>query len=113
MKKLVSLTTVTALVCCLCATSIFGKTASDTKEPLEKAAAPVATKTESERSEKLRADITRMVADAKAGKTKMPAQQFPQSTHRNNLSKGATIAIVAGIGAAIFLIIMFAKLNSD
>jgi hypothetical protein len=112
-KRFVSLTTVAALVCCLCATSILGKTGSNTKEPPEKSTAPVMTKTEAERNEKLRADVSRMVADAKAGKSKMPAQQFPQSTHRNNLSKGATIGIIAGIGAAIFLIIMFSKLNSD
>jgi hypothetical protein len=106
MKRFVSLTTMAAVVCCLCATSSFGKTRSDAKEPVEKSTAPAVTKTEAERNEKLRADITRLVSDAKAGKLKMPAQQFPQPT-RNNLSKGAKIAIGVGIAAVIIFAILW------
>lgn len=106
-KKLVSLTTAVALVSCLCGFSVYART-DDPKGPPETSAPP---KEQKVAHEKLKADMTRLVADAKAGKLKMPPQQFPQ--HRNNLSKGAKIAIFAGIGAAIFLIIMFASLADD
>lgn len=108
-KKLVSFVTVVALISCLCATSAHAGSNSDPKEP-EAKSAPVAEKKPA--NEKLKSDVTKMVADAKAGKLKMPAQHFPPP-QRNNLSKGATIAIVAGIGAAIVLIVMLVKLNSD
>ncbi len=108
-KRLVSVVTMAALLCCIGGTSIYAKSGSDAKEPLEKSAPPIEKK---QPNEKLKADVTKLVADAKAGRLKMPAQHFPQP-QRNNLSKGATIAIIAGIGAGIFLIVMFAKLNSD
>ena len=108
-KKLVSFVTVVALIGCLCATSVYAGSSSDPKEPADKPA-PAAEKKQA--NEKLKADVTRLVADAKAGKLKMPAQHFPPP-QRNNLSKGATIAIIAGVGAAIVLIVMLVKLNSD
>lgn len=92
-KKLFSLATVVALVCCFCATSAYARPGSDLKEPEVKSAAP-AEKTQAQ--EKLKADVTKLVADAKAGKLKVPAQQFPQ-TQRNNLSTGAKIGIIAAI----------------
>jgi hypothetical protein len=109
-EKLLSLTTVAALVSCLCATSIFGRNDPSVKEPAEKPSAVVTSETKG--SEKLRNDVAKMVNEAKAGKVKMPAQQFPQ-TQRNNLSKGATIGIIAGIAGAIILIAILVKLNSD
>jgi len=105
-----SLATVVALVCCLCTASVFGKNDPGAKEPSEKPSAVVTKETKG--SEKLRNDVAKMVNEAKAGKVKMPAQQFPQ-THRNNLSKGATIGIIAGIAGAIILIAILVKLNSD
>jgi len=39
--------------------------------------------------------------------------QFPARTKGNNLSKGAKIAIVAGIGVLIFGIIMWRALHDD
>ena len=108
-KKLISLGTVVALVCCFCGISAYARTGSDPKEPTVKSAPP-AEKTQAQ--EKLKADVTKLVADAKAGKLKMPAQHFPQPK-RNNLSTGAKVAIIAGIGAAIFLIIIFASLADD
>lgn len=104
-----SVATVVALVCCLCGASTFAKTGSDPKEPLQKPPAPVEKK---QADEKLKRDIANLVADAKAGKLKLPAQQFPQP-RRNNLSTGAKIAIIAGIGAAIFLIVMLVSLSDD
>jgi hypothetical protein len=102
-KKLVSLATVVALVGCFCATSAYARTGSDPKEPEVKSATP-AEKTQAQ--EKLKADVTKLVADAKAGKLKVPAQHFPQPK-RNNLSTGAKIAIVAGIAGAIIFTILW------
>jgi hypothetical protein len=102
-KKLISVATVVALLCCLYGTSTYARTGSDPKEPEVKPATPVE---KSQANEKLKADVTKLVADAKAGKLKMPAQHFPQPK-RNNLSKGAKIAIGAGIAAALIFIILW------
>lgn len=66
----------------------------------------------SQAQEKLKADVTKLLADAKAGKLKVPAQHFPQPK-RNNLSTGAKIGIIAGIGAAIVLIWVLVTLSDD
>ena len=107
-KKLVSLGAVVALVCCFCATSAYARTGSDPKEPEVKSAKPEKTQAQ----EKLKADVTKLVADAKAGKLKVPAQQFPQPT-RNNLSTGAKIGIIAAIAGAIVLIAVLRHITSD
>jgi hypothetical protein len=110
-KRLLSLGMVAALICCLCGTSVFGRTGSDSAEPPTKSAPPV--KNEANPNEKLRADMHKLVGDAKAGKiAPRPSSPF-QQTRRNNLSTGAKIAIVAGIGALIFGIIAWRALNSD
>jgi len=103
-KKFISLATVVALVCCFCAASIYAKGDPDSKEPV--AAKPSEPTEKAKPNEKLKADMAKLVADAKAGKLKMPAQHFPQ-TQRNNLSKGAKIAIGAGIAAAIIFVILW------
>jgi len=57
--------------------------------------------------------VLKLTADAKAGRI-VPRSPSPfQPAQRNNLSKGAKIAIVAGIGALIFGIIAWHVLNSD
>ena len=107
-KKLFSLATVVALVFCFCATSTYAGSGSDLKEPEVKSAP--AEKTQAQ--EKLKADVTKLVADAKAGKLKVPAQQFPQ-TQRNNLSTGAKIGIVAAIAGIIVAIVIINHVTSD
>ena len=108
-KRLACLITIFALACCLCGTSVYAGTGSDANEPVEKSAPAVAKKLA---NEKLKADVTKLVADAKAGKLEMPAQQFPQP-QRNNLSTGAKIGIIAAIAGAIVLIAILVRLNSD
>lgn len=96
------------MVCCFCGISVYAN-GIDPKVP------PVKTVTPAEKSqaqEKLKANVTKLVADAKAGKLKVLAQQFPQPK-RNNLSTGAKIGIIAGIGAAIFLIVILVSLSDD
>ena len=108
-KKLVSLATVVAVVCCFCAASAYARTGSDPKEPEVKATAPAE---KNQAQEKLKADVTKLVADAKAGKLKVPAQQFPQPT-RNNLSTGAKIGIIAAIAGVIVAIVVINHVTSD
>jgi hypothetical protein len=68
---------------------------------------------ETKPNEKLRTDVLKLVADAKAGKVApRAAEQFPRSG-RNNLSTGAKIGIGAAIAGAIVVIVILAKLNSD
>ncbi len=108
-KKLFSLATVVALVWCFCATSAYAGSGSDLKEPEVKSATP-AEKIQAQK--KLKADVTKLVADAKAGKLKVPAQQFPQ-TQRNNLSTGAKIGIIAAIAGIIVAIVILNHVTSD
>jgi len=111
MKKIVTCGIVAALICCVCVMA-QGKTEPE-KTKATTTTAPVPASTDAKRNEKLRADVQRLVADAKAGKLKVPAEQFPQPTHRNNMSTGAKIAIVAIIAGTVFLIFMFHAINSD
>ena len=54
---------------------------------------------------KLKADIDKLVAEAKAGKIAPSAAQMQPAT-RNNLSKGKKIAIGVGIAAAVVIIVL-------
>lgn len=107
-SKFVSLVTAIALICCLCAIPAFSRSGSDSKEQAEK----VTPAEKGAAKEKLKADVAKLVSDAKAGKLKIPAQHFPQPK-RNNLSTGAKVAIIAGIGAAVFLIWLLVTLADD
>jgi Flp pilus assembly protein TadB len=60
---------------------------------------------------KVRADIAKLVADAKAGKVAPRSSQFPQR-QSNSLSKGAKIAIVAGIAVVVLAIIVVHSVNN-
>ena len=113
-KKVVSLVVAVTLVCCLCKTPAYGSSSSDPKEPTVKTATPAETSSaeKSKAQEKLKADVTKLVADAKAGKLKVPAQQFPQPK-RNNLSTGAKVGIIAAIAGAIVLIWVLVTLADD
>jgi hypothetical protein len=85
---------------------VFAGDGAEATKPTDQPAAP-------KKSEpKLKAGMQKLLSDARAGKVAPKPQQFP-NTKRNNLSTGAKIGIAAGIGAAIFLIIMFRALNSD
>ncbi len=59
----------------------------------------------SEKNAKVRADMAKLVADAKAGKVSPRKSQFPPP-QSNGLSKGAKIAIVAGIVLVVLAIII-------
>ena len=57
-------------------------------------------------NEKLKSDVAKMVAETKAGRKGVPSTaQFPMP-QRNNLSKTAKIAIIAGIVVVVIAIII-------
>lgn len=111
MKKLITCGTVIALICCMCVVA-NGKGDPEISK-VTTSSAPAPATSDAKRNEKFRSDVQRLVADAKAGKLKMPAQQFPAPTHRNNMSTGAKIAIVAIIAGTVFLIFAVHAINSD
>ena len=107
-KKFISFATVVALVCCFCGISVYAN-GTDPRVPTVKTATPAE---KSQAQEKLKADMTKLVADAKAGKLKVPAQSFPQPK-RNNLSTGAKIGIIAAIAGTIVAIVILNHVTSD
>lgn len=94
-KKLLSVLVVAALLCALGGTNGLAET-----KPEDKAGAA---------KETLRADISKLVADAKAGSkgVAVPRAQI-QTSKGNNLSKGTKIAIGVGIAAAVIVIVAVA-----
>lgn len=57
-------------------------------------------------NQKLKSDVAKMVAETKAGRSGAPAASSFPPPQRNNLSKTAKIAIVAGIVLVIVAIII-------
>lgn len=105
-----------ALISSISGASAFGRSGTEPKSAVEDAKAlsnpkpPVSEKVPS--TPKLKGDLLKLVADAKAGKVAPRAQQFP-NTKRNNLSTGAKIGIAAAIGGLIFALIVIHQVNSD
>ena len=114
--KLASLAIVVALICGVSGTSVFANTGSDSKTPNDEtktsSKSTLAAKSEFKPNEKLKGDVSKLLSDAKAGKIAPRPQQFPR-TAKNNLSTAAKIGIVAAIGSAIFLIVLFHALSKD
>ena len=111
-KRLVPVVLAIALVCSVCGKSVSAR-ASDPEIKVKTADA--STTTDSEKrgrsDEKLKQDVLKMVADAKAGKTSIPSPQIQPK--RNNLSKGQKIAIVAGIAAAVVVLVLVYRHKRD
>ncbi len=112
-KKLLAGPLALTLVLLACSVPVFAdgaRTSEPANSPEAKAASEKAT---SKPNTKLKKDMEKLLAAAKAGKVAPQQQQFP-STSRNNLSKTAKIAIIASaIGATIFLAILFHDLSKD
>lgn len=104
LNKFASNVLVAALVCTLAGTPAFANTPSNRSAKTRPAAATEADKVV---NEKLRAEILKLVADAKAGSNVVtfPRPQI-HSPQRNNLSKGAKIAIGVGIAVAVVAVIL-------
>jgi len=115
LKRFSTLVLVVSLVCALAGNSAFATTLSDpgTKANVAETRAEVgdAPKKAAKPNDRLRTDMVKLVADAKAGKvTPAPRPQI-QPVKSNNLSKGAKIAI--GVGIAVVVIALIVKYQKD
>jgi hypothetical protein len=114
--KFLSLVITIAMILSVGGVSVFGRSATDPKTAVEDAKTlPNSTAPAKEKApgtNKLKGDMLKLVADAKAGKVAPRAQHFP-NTKRNNLSTGAKIGIAAAIGGLIFALIIIHQVNSD
>ena len=112
LNKFVTIVLVAALVCTLAGTPAFADTPNNPGAKTRSAAERPDAVSEAGRlvNEKLRAEILKLVADTKAGGNvvRFPRPQI-QSPHRNNLSKGAKIAIGVGIAVAVVAVILVSK----
>jgi len=72
------------------------------------AVTPVASESVADlRSEKVRSDVSKMVAEAKAGRAGPPRNTQFSPPHSNNLSKTAKIAIIVGVVLVIAAIVVW------
>ncbi len=115
-KKNASLILVAALVCTLGGTPAFAQTAHKPETKSDRIDDPssfgsVGTK-EAQAGKSLRADISKLVADAKANKRVSVTDPQNQPAQSNSLSKGAKIAIGVGIAAAVILVIVLVAGNN-
>jgi hypothetical protein len=117
LKKFASFILVAALTCTLCGIPAFAQTPSqpevkwnrvndstDSGSAGKKAAQPHA---------ELKADIQKLVADARAGKGLSIADPQNLPRQSNSLSKGTKIAIVVGVAVVVVLIIVVVKAAND
>ena len=104
LNKFATIVLIAALVCTLAGTPAFAQTPNNpgAKKRSSAERPDVVTESGGPVNEELRADILKLVADTKAGGNvvRFPCPQI-QSPHRNNLSKGAKIAIGVGIAVAV------------
>ena len=112
LTKFASLVLVIALVSTLGGSSAFAN--SPTKPDAKRNVADVPGETEIsdkdkvQPNEKLKADMVKLVADAKAGKVAPAERPQIQPAKTNNLSKGTKIAIGVGIAIAVVVVIVIA-----
>lgn len=97
-------------------TSVFARSATEPRVPLDETktvpkSAP-ARKDEPTPDTKLKRDMQKLLADARAGKVAPRPQRLPNGG-RYNLSTGAKIGIIAAIAGGIFAIIVIHQVNSD
>jgi len=63
------------------------------------------------RNEKLRADVEKLLSDAREGKVVLPERRQMKPAKSNNLSKGAKIAIGVGIAVVVIALIVKYQMN--
>lgn len=107
-KKLASVILVAAIACTIGGTSAFATNAAEASPQDDPVSVPVKApeKKEAKPNGQLKANMLKLVADAKAGKVKLPAKSQMQSSTSNNLSKGKKIAIGVGIAVIVVAIIV-------
>lgn len=111
-RRLAASTLAALMLCALCATSAPANTPNGAETKSEGASSQPAPRAgdgkEAKSGEKLKADVSKAIADAKEGRsgnTLPPHQQQPPQS--NNLSKGQKVAIGVGITVAVLAIIYF------
>jgi len=102
-KSIVSLVLALVLSFTFCATSASARPSVD-----DEVKSAENNGTSAHPNEKLRTDMLKLVADAKAGKVVPAPRSQMQPEKSNNLSKGAKIAIGVGIAVAVIAIIVVA-----
>lgn len=116
MFRLLSLVATIAIVIGATGTSAFSRSAEDavpsaaTVKPKTNPAP--ATKEKNQPNLRLKGDMEKLLAAAKAGKV-APRSQQTNYPKRNNLSTGAKIGIIAAIAGGIFAIWVIHTVNSD
>lgn len=114
-KQFASFMLVAALICTLCATPAFTQTASQPEVKWNRVSDSTdsAGKKEAHPGGSLKADIQKLVADAKADKglSIVDPQNLPRQS--NSLSKGAKIGIVVGVAVVVVLIILVVNAAND
>ena len=112
-NKFASLVLVIALVSTLGSSSAFANSPTKPDAKRNVADVPGETKTSDnnkvQSNEKLKADMAKLVADAKAGKVAPTERPQIRPAKSNNLSKGAKIAIGVGIAVAVVAVVLIAK----
>jgi hypothetical protein len=108
-RRLASFMLAASILCALGVTSASANTPTGAEVKPEAASNQPAPRAAGDREakpgEKLKADVSKMVADARAGRsatTLPPRQQPPQQS--NNLSKGQKLAIAAVVVGALAII---------
>lgn len=111
-KQIASILLVAVIVCTLGGTSGFAQTSSlpDTISKKENALADsgIAEKKEAQQKSSLKADIAKLVAEAKAGKRLTVSDPQNQPAQSNSLSKGWKIGIVV---IAALVIVTFVAIH--
>jgi hypothetical protein len=109
-RRLASFMLAASILCALGVTSASANTPTGAEVKPEAAGNQPAPRADGDREakpgEKLRADVSKMVADARAGRngTTMPPRQQQRPQQSNNLSKGQKIAIAAVVVGALAII---------
>ena len=115
-SKLLSITIVIAIISTLSAGPAFARPANDAlcagDEASTSAASARSAAEKVDSNTKLKSDMQKLVADAKAGKVAPRPKQVP-STKRNNLATAAKIGIIVGIAGIVIAIIAIHQANND
>ena len=110
LKQIASLVLIVTMLCTFCGTYAFAQTLPAPEAELNKKIGPVVSGSEEKNGGRqgasLKAEMSKLVANAKADKGLSVAEWQIQPKQSNSLSKGAKIAIIAGAAVIIILIIV-------
>jgi hypothetical protein len=113
LNKLASLTLAAALLTALCGTSVFANSSSSVNsnkdQPVTRLRFVRSDTNKSRINERLRVNVLKLVADAKAGKISSAERPQIQPAKSNNLSRRTKIAIGVGIAAAVVTIVLIIR----